>query len=1480
MNPSRHSLVSSVPLAAAAATVVSISTAAAAATPLYWKTSTAAAWTSSTWGTVAGGTYDQPWVDGADVVFEDNLGTSLTIAGPASVAYFASITANENVTLAPTTTNALGTNGATATVDVAAGKTLAFGNQTLATAAGTGFIKNGAGTWSLNGSTYPGGFTVNAGTIAAGGTNAMGAGGALVINGGTIRSTDGNGRDLTGKYTSITLGGDVTLGDVTSYGPLTFSNTTDLGAATRTLTVNSLVTHTGAITGGVGAGLTKTGPGVLTLGGANTYSGATTISAGALSINGTTSLPGGLTTNGSYSVAGGAGLAVPNAVTDADITNILATTNFAPGSSIGFNTVAGARTYAANLGNPPSGNLGLIKTGINTLTLSGNNSYTGGTTVYQPTDSVGIIVGSATALGSGPVLANGGQQFSHSVSVNANLTANNDITLKRGVSGVGRAVLGLGAGSTWGGAITVDNTNNAGFASIPAGGTAASPSVISGNIGFSTLGTWTSAAPTLALRSGTGRVTGSISLSNGLLQMLDASKWEFSNVSNTWGTLDISNAGAIATVGATNTLSPGGVVMSTVGGTLQLNNQAATTAYSQSIAGLSGNVKVGFASGVAGPATLTLNTSADQTSSGVISGAISLVKSGPAKQTLSGNNTYSGSTTINGGTLAFGSTGVMPAPGDLSITSGTLDLRKGTSVRSQQVNNLTLSNATVEFGLNASPDQIDALGATVSGSNTLKLYGSTPVGSYELIRTGAPLIGTFVLDTSGVTPSGFPTSYNGSIEGNSYVLNVTGAATPFVAYWLGDVSSVWNDSSLAPNSNWATDDTGTTDAGQIPGAITDVHFSATNAANTNTTLGTNLNINTLTFDSGNATVGGAQTLNIVTEFGIGLDVFPGASATLATGSLICPSTASVQAGGTLTVNSGGLGTGPLVVDGALSMNMNLSNESLAGSSTGVISRGIAGAGTLTIAGATNSTYEGAIVDVAGTSTMALVKGGASQTASLTLAGNNTYSGGTTVAGGVVVANSSTAMGTGTIAINGGVRFAIGDGVTLGNNIAVGANTSPQGNGILNYSGTSGGTGTLTGPINITSSAAGGGHFTNSGGGTFDVKSVITSTVPVVHRNNTVTYWGGGTGYTSMLATGTVRLGANDGLATSATLTLGVSGAANLDLAGFNQTLVGVIKEPTNTNAVSIGNSSTAADSVLTTTGTTTFNGVIKDVLGSGNRKTGLTVGSGVLTFGGVNTYTGNTTVSAGAGLVLIDNAQLGFSIGVSANGISGGGQASIDGDFNIDTSFADAALTTGSWTLEDVTSLYGATFQVVSGATPWTATGDVWTKTVSTKTYSFDEATGVLTLTTSAGGFDAWVNSKGLVGPDADFGADPDHDGIDNGLEFVLGGEPNPANPGANSAALLPTITQSGGNLTFSFKRKDLSESGVTLAFQWSTDLTFPSPANDVPIGAADSTTDTTVVDITEDSPDVDTDTIAITIPAAKAAGGKLFGRLSAVEVP
>jgi Carbohydrate esterase, sialic acid-specific acetylesterase len=141
--------------------------------------------------------------------------------------------------------------------------------------------------------------------------------------------------------------------------------------------------------------------------------------------------------------------------------------------------------------------------------------------------------------------------------------------------------------------------------------------------------------------------------------------------------------------------------------------------------------------------------------------------------------------------------------------------------------------------------------------------------------------------------------------------------------------------------------------------------------------------------------------------------------------------------------------------------------------------------------------------------------------------------------------------------------------------------------------------------------------------------------------------------------------------------------------------------------------------------------------------------------------------------------------------------------------------------------------------------------------------------------YTSWIGGKGLSGANALGSADPDHDGIQNALECVLGGEPNPAAVGSNSVALLPTPSASGGDLVFRFKRKDASEGAVNLTFQWSTDLAF-SVSNTVPVSAVSTTPTGVTIGVVEDAPDAATDDIVITVPISKAAGGRIFGRLQA----
>jgi autotransporter-associated beta strand protein len=264
-------------------------------TTRYWKGS--GTWTSANqWALTSGGTYNTTWVSN-DIAFFDVAASTVTFASTGVTG----ITANENVTW--TAAGTMTTNGTKIPIFVASGKTLNMAGQGISTAVGTGVIKNGSGVLiSSNGNTYPGGFTLNAGTMAVGGVNAMGSGGALTINGGALTSSSSAARNLTGKYAGgIIINADFQFGDITNVpagtGNLTFDNNVTLGnSVTRTITIANTGTYTfGGIISGTSSNLTvaASAAGILALTGANTYSGLTTISGGTVQFSrtGGTTIP-------------------------------------------------------------------------------------------------------------------------------------------------------------------------------------------------------------------------------------------------------------------------------------------------------------------------------------------------------------------------------------------------------------------------------------------------------------------------------------------------------------------------------------------------------------------------------------------------------------------------------------------------------------------------------------------------------------------------------------------------------------------------------------------------------------------------------------------------------------------------------------------------------------------------------------------------------------------------------------------------------------------------------------------------------------------------------------------------------------------------------------------------------------------------------------------------------------------------------------
>lgn len=255
---------------------------------------------------------------------------------------------------------------------------------------------------------------------------------------------------------------------------------------------------------------------------------------------------------------------------------------------------------------------------------------------------------------------------------------------------------------------------------------------------------------------------------------------------------------------------------------------------------------------------------------------------------------------------------------------------------------------------------------------------------------------------------------------------------------------------------------------------------------------------------------------------------------------------------------------------------------------------------------------------------------------IVLSGANTFNGGVNIANGILQLNNNSAAGPGAIALltggSGSTRVAVNGGVTIANNITIPATTGTAGRGNIEYAGTTG-VATVNGSISITGGPNAGGHFYGgpSAANVLHLAGPITSTVPFSQRDRFVKYSGGGTGYSGTVTiTGTAIVGAVNGISTTANLLLGGSGATNLDLNGFNQSLTGISR---NANTCVIGNSSTTSDSTLTITGTSAYSGNITDVIAPGTRKVGLTVSGGTLTLSGTNTHSGATTVSSGSLLV-------------------------------------------------------------------------------------------------------------------------------------------------------------------------------------------------------------------------------------------------------
>ncbi len=573
-------------------------------------------------------------------------------------------------------------------------------NGILSGESGNTLTKSDSGTLTLAGAnTYSGGTILNAGKLNINNAQALGSGN-LTINGGTLGNTSGgaisnannNMQNWNGNFTfdgsyNLNLGaGTVTLG----------SNC----AVNAQYTYSALIAN-GVIDDGVNTyGLTKTGAGRLSLAGANTYGGGTTLNEGTLNINHAQALGTGVLTINGGTIDNNTASSVVNANNNAQIWN----GDFAFWGTKKLDLGMGAVTLGKSLTvsckyniltvsgiiDDGSNTYSLTKADIGTLALAGANTYSGGTLLNTGT----LNINHAQALGTGALTINGGtiDNSTDSALTNANNNTQNwngDFTF-HGTKGLD---LGIGA-VTLGGNRTVSCKYN----TLTVGG------IIDDGVNTYSLTKEGSANLELI---GANTYGGKTIINGGKLQIRNVSSLgslaEGTTV-NATGELELIGNGLV--VNELLTLNGGEVC-----------NSANTNTYG-------GAITLTSDSGVDADAGTLKITSA-------ISGSYGLIKLGAGTVELSGINTYSGTTTLRTGTLVMSNT--------LALQNSTLNYTNtgGTIKFGSGITTYTLGGLAGDKNLALTNMGGTAIALTVGNNASNTAYSGALSASGRLIKSGA-----------------------------------------------------------------------------------------------------------------------------------------------------------------------------------------------------------------------------------------------------------------------------------------------------------------------------------------------------------------------------------------------------------------------------------------------------------------------------------------------------------------------------------------------------------------------------------------------------------------------------------------------------------------------------------------------------------------------------------------------------------------------
>ncbi|EDY3067281.1 autotransporter-associated beta strand repeat-containing protein [Salmonella enterica] len=645
---------------------------------------------------------------------------------------------------------------------------------------GTSLIKQGAGTLILNAeNTYTGGTTISGGTLVATNVDALGSGdvtddATLELNtGGTFdNAISGSGQVVKSGDDVLTLSGanSYSGGTLISDGTLVASNVEALGSGdvtdNATLELNTGGTFDNAISGS--GKVEKSGDDALTLSGANTYTGGTLISDGTLVASNVEAL--------------GTGDVTDNAVlelnTGGDFDNAISGSGQVEKSGDGTLTLSGSNTYTGgttindgtliatsvdalgsgdvtdnatlelNTGgtfdNAISGSGQVVKSGDETLTLSGANSYTGGTLISSGT----LVANDVNALGTGDVTDNAvlelntGGDFDNAISGSGQVVKSGDETLTLS-----------GANSYTGGTLISSGTLVASNVEALGTGDVTNDAVLELNTGgdfdnaISGSGQVVKSGDETLTLSGANSYTGGTTISGGTLVATNVEALGTGDVTNN-ATLELNTGGTFD-----NAISGSGQVVKSGDDVLTLsgaNSYSGGTLISDGTL-VASNVEALGTGDVTDDATLELNTGG--TFDNAIGGSGNVVKSGADTLTLSGSNSYTGGTTISGGTLVASNVEAL-GTGDVT-NNATLELNTGGDF----INNIGGTGRVEKSG-------DDTL--TLSGSNTYT--GGTLISDGTLVASNVEALGTGDITDNAVLELNTGGDFDNAISGSGQVV--------------------------------------------------------------------------------------------------------------------------------------------------------------------------------------------------------------------------------------------------------------------------------------------------------------------------------------------------------------------------------------------------------------------------------------------------------------------------------------------------------------------------------------------------------------------------------------------------------------------------------------------------------------------------------------------------------------------------------------